>query len=84
MLFTDFARSLADIIKYAEDQVEEFNHEFAEKAELRLNIESIKREAGKKAACEVVNFIDFAKADALDELGEEEAATEIMEKHLMP
>lgn len=84
VLFPDLARSLSDLIKYAEDQVKEFNHEFAEKAELRLDVESIKREAGKKAPCEIVNFIDFAKADALDELGEERAATEIMEKHIMP
>jgi hypothetical protein len=84
VLFPDLARSLADLIKYAEDQAVEFNHEFAEKAEYQLDTESIKREAGKKAPCEVVNFIDFAKADALDELGEERAATEIMEKHIMP
>jgi hypothetical protein len=84
VLFPDLARSLTDLINYTEDQVMEFNHEFADKVELRVDIESIKREAEKKAASEVVNFIDFAKADALDELGEEDAATELMEKHLMP
>jgi hypothetical protein len=44
---------------------------FANKVELRVDIKAIKREAEKKATSEVLNFIDFAKADALDELGEE-------------
>jgi hypothetical protein len=71
LLFTDLDRSLADLTKHTEDLVTAFNDQVGKETE------------DKKVAVERISYIvDMAKAEALDALGENRAAVELIERHL--
>jgi hypothetical protein len=82
VLFPDFAQSLADLLKYAEEQAVEFNIEFAGEVPNQIDLEALKRNAGKCVPRDVTNLVDLAKADALDDMGENKASLALMERHL--
>ncbi len=81
ILFSDSVKSLADLTKYTEDLITEFNDNVAEKPE-KINMEALRQGADKVIVARVSYFVDMAKAEALDAVGEHQAATELVERHL--
>ena len=47
-----------------------------------MNVELIKQGANKVAVERISCIVDMAKAEALDAMGEHQAATELVERHL--
>ena len=82
LLFPDLDRSLADLIKHTEDLITSFNDQFIKKSEDKINIEALRQSAGKITADRVSYLVDMAKAEALDAMGENRAAVELIERHL--
>ena len=82
LLFTDLDRSLADLTKHTEDLVTAFNDQVGKETEDKMNVELIKQGADKVAVERISYIVDMAKAEALDALGENRAAVELIERHL--
>jgi hypothetical protein len=82
VLFPDLVRGLAELIKYTEELVAIFNHEVAGKPEDAVDLEAIRQGAGKAAVQQIPYLVDMAKAEALDAVGEDKAALEMVERHL--
>ncbi len=82
VLFPDLVRSLAELIKYTEELVTMFNDEVAGKPEERMDLEAFRQGAGKAVMPQISYLVDMAKADALDAVGEDRAAAELVERHL--
>jgi hypothetical protein len=81
VLFPDMARSLADLIKYTEELlVAPFNDEVAAKPEDKINLEALRQGDGKAVIEQISYLVNMAKADALDAMGEHQAATELVER----
>jgi hypothetical protein len=75
VLFPDLVRSLAELIKYTEDLVATFNDEIAGKPEDTMDVEAFRQGAGKVALQQISYLMDMARAEALDAVGEDRAAT---------
>jgi len=82
VLFPDLVRSLAELIKYTEELVAMFNDEVAEKPEDTMDLEAFRQSAGKAVAQQVSYLVDMAKAEALDAMGEDREALELVEQYL--
>jgi len=82
VLFPDLVRSLAELIKYTEELVAMFNDEVAVKHDDTMDIEALRQGAGKVVSQQISYLVDMARADALDAMGEDRAATEIVERYL--
>ncbi len=84
VLFPDLAEDLAGVIEGIEESVGRFNVMLANETEPRTRVEldRIRNEASKGAPREIAYFVDMAKVEALDALGEEQAAMELAERHL--
>jgi hypothetical protein len=82
ILFSDVVKSLADLTKYVEELIIEFNDRVAQLPEDKLDQEVLRKVAEKTVAGRVSYIVDMAKAEALDALGENRAAVELVEKHL--
>jgi len=82
ILFSDSVKSLANLTKYVEELIIEFNDRVAQLPEDKLDQEVLRKLAEKTVAGRVSCIVDMAKAEALDALGENRAAVELIEKHL--
>ena len=82
LLFPDLDRSPVDLTKHTEELITSFNDQVVKKSEDKINIEALLQAADKLAAQRVSYFVDMAKAEALDALGEHQAATELVEQYL--
>ena len=82
ILFSDSVKSLANLTKYVEELIIEFNDRVAQLPEDKLDQEVLRKLAEKTVAGRVSYIVDMAKAEALDALGENRAAVELIEKHL--
>ena len=82
-LFPDLVRSLADLIKYTEELlVAPFNDGVAAISEDKLDLEAIRQGVGNAVMQQISNLVNMAKADALDAVGEHQAATELVERYI--
>ena len=59
-----------------------FNNIVAKEPEDKINVEALRKVADKTVTGSVSYLVDMAKAEALDALGENRAAVELMERHL--
>ncbi len=82
IMFSDSVKSLTDLTKYTEDIITEFNDCVAKRPEDKLDLEVLRTVADKTVTGRVSYLVDMAKAEALDALGENRAAFELIEKHL--
>ena len=84
VLFSDLAKEMDDIITSAETTVSNFNEFFAELMELseRIDIEALRQNGINEANPQIAYLVDMAKAHALDAMGEEDAATQIVDRYL--
>ena len=82
MLFSDLVRSLAELIEYTEKLVAMFNVEATRKHNDTMDLEAIRQGAGKAVPQQTSYLVDMAKAEALDTMGEEQSALEILERYL--
>jgi hypothetical protein len=82
LLFPDLDRSLADLIKHTEELIISFNDQVIRKSEDKINIEALRQEADKVVAERISYIVDMAKAEALDAMGENRAAVELIRRHL--
>lgn len=81
MLFPDVDRYLDDLIK---ELIGMFNGSCTEEIEqrYRIDLEEVRKGAGKKVTEQTALLVDMAKAEALDALGEQQAAIKLVERHL--
>ena len=82
VLFPNLVRSLADLIKYTEELVVMFNDEVAGKPEDRMDLEALRPWDAKTVMQQISDLVNMAKADALDAVGEHQAATELIQRSL--
>lgn len=82
ILFPDLLRSLAELIKYTEELVAMFNDEVAGKPEDTMDLEAIRQGAGKAVMQQISYLVDMAKAEALDAMGDDREALELVEQYL--
>jgi hypothetical protein len=82
LLFPDSDRSLADLTKHTEELITSFSEQVIKKSEDKMNIEALRQSAGKIASERVSYLVDMAKAEALDAMGENRAAVELIETRL--
>ena len=81
-MFSDSGKSQADLTKYTEDLITEFNNRVTKQPEDKLDLEVLGTVADKTVAGRVSYLVDMAKAEALDALGENRAAVELIKRHL--
>ena len=81
IMFSDSVKTQADLIKYAEDLIIEFNSRIAKQPEDKLDLEVLRTSADKTVTGRVSYLVDMAKAEALNVLGENRAAVELVERH---
>ena len=82
LLFPDLDRSLADLTKHTEELIILFNDQVGKETEDKINTEALRRGADKIVTGRVSYLVDMAKAEALDAMGENRAAVELIERHL--
>ena len=82
LLFSDLYRSLAVLTRHTEELITSFNDQDIKKSEEKINIEALRQNADKIATEQVSYLVDMAKAEALDAMGENRAAVELIERHL--
>ena len=68
--------------QHSEELVALFNDEVGGKPEDKIDLEAFRKGSGKAAAQQISNLVNMAKADTLDAMGEDEAATELAMRHL--
>jgi hypothetical protein len=84
ILFPDAVKVMAESIEGTEDIVERFNRFFADTVELseHIDLETLRRSAREEAAHQIEYIADQAKAEALDALGEQQAAIKLAARYL--
>lgn len=84
ILFPDVDRCLADLIKDIQEQVEMFNDSCIEETEqeYRIDLKEVRKGAGQKTIEQTALLVDMAKSEALDCLGDQQAARVIAERYL--
>jgi hypothetical protein len=82
LLFPDLDQSLANLTKHTEELVNTFNDQVIKKSEDKINIEVLRQDTDKITAERVSYLVDMSKAEALDAMGENRAAVELVERHL--
>ena len=82
IMFSDSVQTQADLTKNTEELITEFNDRVAKQPEDKLDLEVLRTVADRTVAGRVSYLVDMAKAEALDALGENRAAVELIEKHL--
>ena len=82
IMFSDAVKSLADLSKYTEELITEFNDHVAKLPEDKLDLEVLRTVADTIVAGRVSYLVDTAKAEALDALGENRSAVELIQRHL--
>jgi hypothetical protein len=84
ILFSDLANEMADIITSAETTVNNFNAFFVDLMQLsqRIDLDVLRQNGVKEANPQIAYLVDMAKAEALDCLGDEQAAVKLAEPYL--
>jgi len=82
LLFPDLDRNLANLIKHTEELITSFNDQVIKKPEDKINIEALRQDAHKLVTVRISYLVDMAKVEALDALGENRAAVELVKKYL--
>ena len=82
VLFPDLVGSLGDLIKYTEVLAASFNNEIAGKTADKMDLEAFRQGDGKSVTQQISDLVNMAKAQALDTVGEERAATELVARYL--
>ena len=84
ILFPDADRCLADLIQKTEKMVGIFDQLCVEEKErsYRIDLEVVKKGISNKSKEQTTYLVDMARAEALDAMGENRAATELVERHL--
>ena len=70
IMFSGSVQSLADLSKYTEELITEFNDRVAKQPQDELDPEVLRTVADRTVAGRVSYLVDMAKAEALDALGE--------------
>ena len=84
ILFSDLAKEMADIITDTETTVSNFNGFFVDLMHLseRIDLDALRQNGIKEANPQIAYLVDMAKAEALDCLGDEQAAVKLAERYL--
>jgi hypothetical protein len=84
ILFSDLAKEMADIIAGAETMVNNFNGFFDDIMHLseRIDMDTLRQNGFKESNPQIAYLVDMAKAEALDCLGDEQAAVKLVERYL--
>ena len=84
LLFPDLEKVLAEIIDGAEELVDIFNDIIDEGMEQhgRMDMEDIRRSTSMRTSQKTTYFVDMAKAEALENMGEKQAARELTGRYL--
>ena len=84
VLFPDLVKNLAHVIDGTEKLAGSFNDMFANGTEQRgrMDLETIRRGSGTGTAQQTAYLVDMAKAEALDHLGEKQAAIKLAERYV--
>ena len=82
ILFSDSVQTQADLTKNTEELITEFNDRVAKQPEGKLALEVLRTVADRTVSGRVSYLVDMAKAEALDALGENRAAVELIERHM--
>ena len=81
--FPDSDQSLSDLTKHTEELITSFNDQVIKKSEDTISIEALRQDADKIAVERVSYLVDLAKAEALDAMGDNRAAVELIERYLL-
>jgi hypothetical protein len=83
-LFQDLDKYLATLIEETQKLVEMFNDSCIEEIEkhYRIGLEEVGKSNGQKITEQTTYLVDIAKAEALDTMGENRAAVELVERYL--
>jgi len=82
IMFSDSIQSLTDLEKDTQELVTTFNDLIAKEPEDKINVEALRTVTDKIVTGRVSYLVDMAKAEALDALGENHAAVELVERYL--
>ncbi|MFZ2036960.1 MAG: hypothetical protein WAU62_08610 [Dehalococcoidales bacterium] len=82
IMFSDSVHTEAELSKYTEELIIEYNGRVAKQPEDKLDLAVLETLADKTVTGRVSYLVDMAKAEALDALGENRAAVELIERHL--
>ena len=84
VLFPNVAKDMANVVKETERMVTDFDDECRPNLEEQAVVdpEAVRNGAGKEAAANIAGLVDMAKAKALEDMGEQEAAAELAMRHL--
>jgi hypothetical protein len=82
ILFSDSVKSVANLERYTEELIKEFNDRIAKLPEDKLDPAVLRKVADRAIAGHVSYLVDMAKAEAPDALGENRAAVELIKRHL--
>ena len=84
VMFPDLVKYLVDVIDSTEKLVGSFNDIFANGTEQhgRIDLENIRRSTGMRTTRQTAYLGDMAKAEALDQLGERQAAIKLAERYV--
>jgi hypothetical protein len=82
IMFSDSIQSLTDLEKHIQELVTTFNDLIAKEPEDKINVEALRTVTDKTVAGRVSYLVNMAKAEALDAMGENRAAVELVERYL--
>ncbi len=82
VLFSDAARHLDQFTTAAEELVSRFNSEFGKEAGDLVDVEAIRLASSKGGSQVAATIVDTAKAEAMIEVGEQDGAAVLMERHV--
>jgi len=82
IMFSNSVQTQAELTKYTEELITEYNGRVAKEPEGKINVEVLRTVAERTVTGRVSYLVDMAKAEALDALGENRAAVELIERHL--
>jgi len=84
MLFPDLVKELSDVIDSTEKLVDIFNDIFSNETDQqeRMDIENIRRITSMRINQQTAYLVDMAKAKALENIGEKQAAIKLTERYL--
>ena len=84
VLFPDLAKNLSNIMDSTEKLVGIFNDIFSSGTEQhgRMDMENIRRIIGMRTNQQTAYLVDMAKSEALENMGEKQAAIKLIERYL--
>jgi len=63
--------------------ITEFNDHIAKEPEDKINMEALQQDTDKVVAERISYLVDLSKAEALDAMGDNRAAVELIERYLL-